>query len=256
MFKFTLSHSKDILRSLLSLSVLLMLMSTALMQARAADISQDDLANELTVLMRSARLVISNNQELINDASKGDKGLAPDKVVAQAKENYKKAAGKELTKAPDGSQLARAQKAMFAAIAEVMTKNQALINEKGKGFKGFLPAVFARQVAESFSAKMNGEITLKLTAPKELIRNRLNRPDDWEHSTFVQQFKNPSYAKGQPYSQVVGGTYRFMIPEYFGATCLQCHGEPKGEKDITGGLKEGLKLGDLAGAISLTIPKK
>lgn len=256
MFKFTLSHSKDILRSLLSLSVLLMLMSTTLMQARAADISQDDLANELTVLMRSARLVISNNQELINDASKGDKGLAPDKVVAQAKENYKKAAGKELTKAPDGSQLARAQKAMFAAIAEVMTKNQALINEKGKGFKGFLPAVFARQVAESFSAKMNGEITLKLTAPKELIRNRLNRPDDWEHSTFVQQFKNPSYAKGQPYSQVVGGTYRFMIPEYFGATCLQCHGEPKGEKDITGGLKEGLKLGDLAGAISLTIPKK
>ena len=103
---------------------------------------------------------------------------------------------------------------------------------------------------------MNGEIIVKLTAPKELIRNRLNRPDDWEHSTFVQQFKNPSYAKGQPYSQVVGGTYRFMIPEYYGATCLQCHGDPKGEKDITGALKEGMKLGDLGGAISLTIPKK
>lgn len=256
MFTFTLPHPRVLLRSFLSLSLLTLLVSSVLLQARAADVTQDDLANELTVLMRSARLVISNNQELINDPEKGDKGLAPDKVVAQAKENYKKAAGKELTKAPDGSQLARAQKAMFAAIAEVMTKNQALINEKGKGFKGFLPAVFARQVAENFSARMNGEITLKLTAPKELIRNRLNRPDDWEHSTFVQQFKNPNYAKGQAYSQVVGGTYRFMIPEYFGATCLQCHGEPKGEKDITGALKEGLKLGDLAGAISLTIPKK
>ncbi len=256
MFKSTLSLSRNLSRQFVCFALLVMLSASVLLQARAADVSQEDLANELTVLMRSARLVISNNQELINDPEKGDKGLSPDKVVAQAKENYKKAAGKELTKAPDGSQLARAQKAMFAAIAEVMTKNQALINEKGKGFKGFLPAVFARQVAENFSSRMNGEITLKLTAPKELIRNRLNRPDDWEHSTFVQQFKNPSYAKGQPYSQVVGGTYRFMIPEYFGATCLQCHGEPKGEKDITGGLKEGLKLGDLAGAISLTIPKK
>lgn len=256
MFKLTLPHSQNLLRPFFTLSLLVFLMSTISMQVRAADLSQEDLANELTVLMRSARLVISNNQELINDPEKGDKGLAPDKVVAQAKENYKKAAGKDLTKAPEGSQLARGQKAMFAAIVEVMTKNQALINEKGKGFKGFLPAVFARQVAESFSAKMNGEIIVKLTAPKELIRNRLNRPDDWEHQTFVQQFKNPSYAKGQPYSQVVGGSFRFMIPEYYGATCLQCHGDPRGEKDITGGLKEGMKLGDLGGAISLTIPKK
>ncbi len=256
MFKFTPTYSRNLLRHLMALFLLVSFSGMVLLQARAADISQDDLANELAVLMRSARLVISNNQELINDAEKGDKGLSPDKVVAQAKENYKKAAGKELTKAADGSQLARAQKAMLAAIAEGMTKNQALINEKGKGFKGFLPAVFARQVAENFSAKMSGEISVKLTAPKELIRNRSNRPDDWEHSTFVQQFKNPSYAKGQPYSQVVGGTYRFMIPEYYGATCLQCHGDPKGEKDITGALKEGMKLGDLAGAISLTIPKK
>lgn len=256
MFKLTLSHSRNLLRQFLCLALLVLLTSMALLPARAADVSQDDLANELAVLLRSARLVISNNQELINDSEKGDKGLAPDKVVAQAKENYKKAAGKDLTKAPDGSQLARAQKAMLTAISEVMAKNQALINEKGKGFKGFLPAVFARQVSENFSAKMSGEITLKLTAPKELIRNRLNRPDDWEHSTFVQQFKNASYAKGKPYSQVVGDTFRFMIPEYYGATCLQCHGDPKGEKDITGGLKEGMKLGDLAGAISLTIPKK
>ncbi|MBI3713396.1 MAG: DUF3365 domain-containing protein [Burkholderiales bacterium] len=256
MFKLTLSHTRSSARQFFCLALLVLFSSTALLQARAADITQDDLANELAVLLRSARLVISNNQELINDAEKGDKGLAPDKVVAQAKENYKKAAGKELTKAADGSQLARAQKAMLAAISEVMAKNQALINEKGKGFKGFLPAVFARQVAENFSAKMNGEISVKLTAPKELIRNRLNRPDDWEHSTFVQQFKNPNYAKGQAYSQVVGGTFRFMIPEYYGATCLQCHGDPKGEKDITGALKEGSKLGDLAGAISLTIPKK
>lgn len=236
--------------SIIFLSVL------SIAQARAADATQEELANELTVLLRSGRKVISANQDLINDAEKGDKGLSADKVLAQAKENYAKDAGKPLTKAPDGSLLARSQKAMLDSIVEVMTKNQALINEKGKGFKGFLPAVFARQVAESFSSKMAGEIIVKLTAPKELIRNRTNRPDEWEHLVFVQQFKKADYVKGKPYSEVVGGTFRYIIPEYYGPTCLSCHGEPKGEKDITGGLKEGAKLGDLGGAVSLSIPKK
>lgn len=221
-----------------------------------AETSEEDLAAQLTVLMRSARVVISENQALINDPDKGDKGLAPEKVLAGAKENYKKATGKPLPSAASGSLEERSQKAMLESITEVMAKNQGLINEKGKGYKGFLPAVFAREVAEKFSAKMKGEIIVKLTAPKELIRNRTNRPDEWEHSVFVQQFKRADYVKGQPYSQTVGKNFRYMVPEYYGATCLQCHGEPKGEKDISGGLKEGAKLGDLGGAVSLSIPHK
>jgi hypothetical protein len=222
----------------------------------AAEPSQEELAAELTTLMRSGRMVISDNQEKINDAAVGDKGLSADKVLAAAKDNYKKNAGKALpTPAPGGLE-ERSQKAMLESMTEVMSKNQALINEKGKGYKGFLPAVFARQVAEAFTTKMKGEITVKLTAPKELIRNRTNRPDEWEHSVFVQQFKKVGYIKGKPYSAEVGNSYRYMVPEYYGDTCLKCHGEPKGEKDISGGLKEGAKLGDLGGAVSLTIPKK
>lgn len=222
----------------------------------AAELSQEELAAQLTTLMRSGRLVISDNQALINDPDKGDKGLTPEKILAGAKENFKKAAGKPLPTPAPGTLEERSQKAMLDSMSEVMKKNQALINEKGKGYKGFLPAVFARQTAEAFTAKMNGEIMVKLTAPKELIRNRTNRPDEWEHSVFVQQFKKVGYVKGKPYSAEVGGSYRYMVPEYYGATCLQCHGEPKGEKDISGGLKEGAKLGDLGGAVSLTIPKK
>ena len=37
--------------------------------------------------------------------------------------------------------------------------------------------------------------------------------------------------------------------------CLKCHGEPKGAKDITGGKKEGGKLGELGGAISFVLYK-
>ncbi|MDR1184252.1 MAG: DUF3365 domain-containing protein [Coriobacteriales bacterium] len=38
------------------------------------------------------------------------------------------------------------------------------------------------------------------------------------------------------------------------ANCLECHGEPSGEKDVTGFIKEGMSLGDVAGAVSIVIP--
>lgn len=248
-------HPTTLMAARLALQGLTLLAATTAIPAMAAE-TQQDLAAELTVLLRSGRQVISENQNLINDPAVGDKGLSADKVLAAAKENYKKSAGKPLTAAASDSLLGRSQKAMLDSISEVMVKNQVLINEKGKAYKGFLPAVFARQVAESFTLKMNGEITVKLTAPKNLIRNRTNRPDEWEHQVLEQQFKKPDHVKGQPYSQLVGQTFRYMIPEYYGATCLQCHGEPKGERDISGGLKEGAKLGDLGGALSLSIPPK
>ena len=47
--------------------------------------------------------------------------------------------------------------------------------------------------------------------------------------------------------------FRLLIPEYYGKSCLGCHGEPKGERDITGGKKEGGRLGELGGAISVSI---
>ena len=36
-------------------------------------------------------------------------------------------------------------------------------------------------------------------------------------------------------------------------SCLSCHGEPKGELDITGYPKEGAHEGDLGGIISITL---
>jgi general secretion pathway protein A len=45
-----------------------------------------------------------------------------------------------------------------------------------------------------------------------------------------------------------------MLPVYIKPACLKCHGEPKGEKDIAGGIKEGYKEGEVRGAISVMIP--
>lgn len=215
--------------------------------------SNESISQELTTLYRAARKVISDNQSHINNAELGDKGLSGKAVSAIALENYAKVAGSKL----NVNTMTEAQKAMLVAVENVMNENQALINEKGVGFKGFLPAIFARQVADAFTSKMSGKIKIKLTAPKSYVRNRANRPDAWENNIIETLFKQADHPKGKFFaeqSEVKGqAAFRFILPEYYGASCLNCHGEPKGERDITGGKKEGGVLGELGGAISLII---
>ena len=47
--------------------------------------------------------------------------------------------------------------------------------------------------------------------------------------------------------------FRIAVPEYYAPSCLSCHGEPKGDVDMTGYPKEGAKAGDLGGVISITL---
>ena len=214
----------------------------------------DDIATSesLTTLFRASRKVISVNQGLINDASKGNKGLDGKAVVAMARGNYKEAAGKPLAKG-------KAQKAMLDSVSEIMKEAQDLINQQDVGFKGFLPAIFARRVAGRFSQKMDGSMSIKLTAPKKYVRNRANRPDKWEHDVIENKFKSDGYENGKPFFEIAQSkgknAFRYILPEYYGESCLGCHGSPKGELDITGGKKEGGVLGELGGAISLAIFK-
>ena len=44
-----------------------------------------------------------------------------------------------------------------------------------------------------------------------------------------------------------------MVPQYYDETCLACHGSPKGEVDITGYPKEGAKVNELGGVISIIL---
>lgn len=236
-------------KQVITIPLLLSLFLVGGMPLSAQADEKEVLAKEVTTLFRSARSVISKNQGLINDAAKGDKGLSGAAVVAKAKENFKAAMGADLPDKP-------ALTSLIAAITQVMQTAQPLINEQGKGFKGFLPAVFAKQMADAFNSKASG-YNIKLTAPKDYIRNLANRPDTWESSIIEDKFKSATWKKGQHVA--VAGThkgkagYRFILPEYYGQSCLKCHGGPKGALDITGGKKEGGKLGELGGAISFVI---
>ncbi len=227
-------------------------------QSRAASLEKNkDVALEITRLFRSARGVISAHQKHINDPNEGDKGLTPEKVIEEAKVKYKAVSNEEFRLEAGTTLKGLGQLAMLNAIREVMTNAQPLINERGRGFKGFLPAVFARLVADSFNRLMKGRAYIKLTAPRQYIRNRSNRPDKWEHNVIENAFKSASYTKDKPFMEEARhrgrSAFRLMIPEYYNKTCLGCHGEPRGERDITGGKKEGGKLGELGGAISFAI---
>ena len=228
------------------------------MASPSASDSRHVIALELARVLRCARRVISQNQTLINDASKGNKGLTGKKVIAEATKLYRGMTGVALPKA-EGSGLAPdARRAMANAIDEVMTDAQPKINKKGVGAKMFLPAIFAKKVAENFNAQMGERISMKLTAPKEYLRNPKNAPDSWEHQMIESRLKKAStYTYGQPVSEKSKhqgkDAFRLILPEYYYPSCLTCHGEPKGELDPTGGKKEGGKRGDLGGAISVVV---
>lgn len=244
------------LRVGLAMLVATLLVPTTGVFAASAE-ENKDLALDVATLFRAARGAISANQALINDASKGDKGLTGDKVIAEAKANYEKATGHPLVEADVDTLAGQAQQAMFDTITEVMAGAQPLINEEGKGFKGFLPAVFARMLAEGVTKRLDSKLYIKLTAPKSYVRNRRNRPDKWEENAIESRFKSAGWEKGESFTEEAThkgkAGFRLILPEYYGASCLKCHGEPKGELDVTGGKKEGGVLDELGGAISVVI---
>ncbi|WP_425450122.1 Tll0287-like domain-containing protein [Virgifigura deserti] len=223
----------------------------------AAQNDDTEIALTLATMLSAARTVISSNQDLINDPDIADKGLTGDVVVARAMAIFRKQTGTDPAALDANTRRGRLLNAQMEAIAEVVDAHQDVINAPGVGFKGFVPAVFGRLVNEAFEKKMGHEVHVKVTAPPELIRNRKARPDRWETEIIKTKLLSEDWPRKQPFSTMVEkngrDAFRIMVPEYYTAGCLTCHGEPRGEIDITGYPKEGGSLGDLGGAISITL---
>lgn len=216
--------------------------------------NEAEVAEHLIDLVKIGRGVLSEQMGNINDPSKANKGFTGDYVAGQVIERFKKKTKIDL-RIPNAVPQAPLYLALVEAEKEVVDESQPVINRPGIGFKGFIPAVFARKTGENFYKKTG--VRLKLTGID--YRNANNRPDDFE-AEVLRMFNDPRHPKGQTYvrNTVVDGrpVLRMMDPEYAAASCLSCHGAPKGSKDITGGHKEGWKEGDLAGAISVVLPLK
>lgn len=222
------------------------------------DLREDLLIGKsLADMLLAGETVISREQDRINDPKLGDKGLSGGALLDQAREIYRATTGVDPATVDPASRHGRLLRVQMDAIVEVMEANQATINATGSGFKGFIPAVFARLVNEAFARRAKGEAEVKATGPPDRIRNRKARPDAWETNVIKSRLLAPNWPRDQAYSAAVetGGrpAFRVMVPQYYDQSCLACHGSPKGEVDITGYPKEGAKLNELGGVISIIL---
>ncbi|WP_157015552.1 Tll0287-like domain-containing protein [Mesorhizobium xinjiangense] len=213
----------------------------------------------LADLLRSARSVLSNYQSLINDPAIGEKHLDGERFTAEAIVLYAERTGQELMSGDLTQRDRKLVQAQIEAMREVIDEQQEDINRPGIGFKGFVPAVFARLMNEKFAAKVGNEALVRVTAPENLVRNRKSLPDAWETRVIEEVFSDTQRPKGDAYTEETEvndrPAFRMLLPEYYTESCLSCHGTPKGEIDVTGYPKEGGKAGDIGGAISIVLFK-
>ena len=222
--------------------------------AAAVDrVEAEETARLLAALLDAGRVVIDRNQSLIDDQHRGNKGFTPEVFEKQLDEEFRSRTGVDLAhlSAARVPPMARdLLRALVEASKRVVADAQIVINQKGIGYKNFIPATFGSQAAWRFSAK--SQVRLKQTALQP--RNPKNTPDAYEEEVLRRLTTQPNLSA--PVSEVTdsGKTLRVLTPIYYAKECLKCHGSPAGDLDISGYPKEGAREGELAGAISVSIP--
>ncbi len=217
----------------------------------------EETARLLAKLIQAGRLVIDQNQTLIDDPHKGDKGFTPDVFEQQLIEEFRKETTvdlRTLATTPSSILIPPLAKELLPAFVlaskEVVREAQVVINQRGIGYKNFIPATYGSQAARRFTSQSH--VRLKQTTLQP--RNPKNEPDEYEASVL-------KWLSGRPNAEAYvseltdkGRTLRVVMPIYYVKDCLKCHGEPRGDLDISGYPKEGAHEGDLAGAITVTVP--
>jgi general secretion pathway protein A len=217
----------------------------------------EETARLLAKLLQAGRLVIDQNQELIDDPHKGDKKFTPEVFEQQLIRAFRDKTGIDLSKLasmPASVTVPPLAKELLPALVqaskEVVQDAQVVINQRGIGYKNFIPATYGSQAARRFSKKSHVQLKQTTLQP----RNPKNEPDEYEASVLKWLAGRPRAEASVSELTEDGRTLRVVMPIYYVKECLKCHGEPKGELDISGYPKEGAREGDLAGAITVTAP--
>ena len=225
-----------------------------------ADADTVETGRLLAILLDSGRVTIAGVQALINDPEKGDKGFTPEVFEEGVIAKFKERSGIDLTRIKTEKIPAQARQLLpmlVEAGKKVVATYQPILNKQGLAYKNFIPATWGTQAAAIFTARTG--TYLKQTTLEEVLRNPKNKADEFE-AAVMKKFADPAYPRqGEKIvnEMVDGGrTTRVMLPLFHVKGCLPCHGEPKGERDISGYIREGGKLGELAGAISVKLTQK
>jgi general secretion pathway protein A len=197
-------------------------------------------------------VIVERNQSLINDPGKGDKGFTPEVFEQLVLDEFSHQTHIDLKTSPSSlSALTNDLLALLLrASKEVVSDAQFVINQRGIGYKNFIPATFGSQSARKFSKR--SKVMIKQTALDP--RNLQNAPDAYEEMVLKRLASRPPSTT--PIVEWIDGgrSLRAVLPIYYSEDCLACHGSPKGILDISGYPREGAQVGELAGAISIQIP--
>lgn len=140
----------------------------------------------------------------------------------------------------------------LVAIRHVVAARQDDINRDAEGrveFKRLNPAAVGRLVAERFSSQTGYYLRQIRMEPRFIA----NEPDPVEAEMLRALAAEPGAeflwqvdrSSGEP-------LFRFVMPLWIEPECLPCHGGPPGQVDVAGFPKEGLQVGELGGAITVT----
>lgn len=147
------------------------------------------------------------------------------------------------------------------AVWDFVSINQYTINHTSQGeydFKRLHCAIAGKAVAALFSRGSDYSMRFTNLNP----RNFYNAPDDYERAALEGFYANAASRPTEMAQEEVygfggdagGSVFRYVRSMVYDSECMECHGTPKGEIDVTGYPKEGAHIGDIAGAVSVVVP--
>lgn len=141
----------------------------------------------------------------------------------------------------------------MAAVWDYVNDNQSKINYNSDGtydFKGIYCTLTGKDIAARFMEGMDFGIRYARENP----RTGTDAPDGFEQAA-ISAFERSDADEFWRVEEVQGRqSFRYASVLRAEGVCLSCHGEPAGEFDELGFIKEGYREGDVAGVASITIP--
>ena len=139
------------------------------------------------------------------------------------------------------------------ATWQFMDNSQNKINYTSEGvyeFKGLHCAVVGKSIGAIFSAGSAYAIRYVNLDP----RNYQGTPDEYEAAALGEFMSTDATEKYGRAAYEGEERFRYVRALDVDESCLECHGSPVGEIDMTGHEKEGWTLDSLGGAISIVLP--
>ena len=141
------------------------------------------------------------------------------------------------------------------AAWDFVDMNQDVINRAEDGTfrtKHLVCVVAAKSISMLFTTETDYSIRFTNDTPRQAA----NAPDEFEQEALAAFNADPERKAFWRVVDAGDGTrvFRYTEPLYVTESCLECHGDPVGELDQYGYPKEGMQVGQVGGAMSITEP--